>query len=379
MKNTANFFTYLQLLALLFGGLVIIACAGKSDAGEELESKTINCGEKDAIKCAFQDRDGNMWFGTNSHGLYRFNGKTFTNFNKGNGFYSNRVSAIIEDKEGNIWFGTDNGLCNYDGAHVFNQIVIPQSDTSSSWLDSVYPILNPNAISCLLQDSVGNMWLGTYGAGAYRYDCSTWTQFLHVEGRKQSDGLHHNWIESILEDRNGNIWFTSMTHGGISRFDGKSMTHMLIEDGLSDDMVRSSLQDRAGNIWFGTNGNRNGGLDRYNPETGEFYHFNQNNGLCMSDEDDRCYNGIGSIYEDKTGKIWLTTGLGKLATYDPSVSIEMNKSSFGPFVSKDGRSVNGIFFVMEDAAGNLWFGGKKGKLYRYNGDTLKDFTQIGNS
>ena len=31
---------------------------------------------------------------------------------------------------------------------------------------------------------------------------------------------------------------------------------------LTDDVFTSAFQDRSGNIWFGTNGNRNGGLDR---------------------------------------------------------------------------------------------------------------------
>ena len=50
-------------------------------------------------------------------GVYRydaFSGK-FTNFTKQDGLNDNNIESVFEDKAGNLWFGTNNGACRYDG------------------------------------------------------------------------------------------------------------------------------------------------------------------------------------------------------------------------------------------------------------------------
>lgn len=379
MNNSLVFPHTAFLLLILFA---FTACSRQVSEAQPYQaqyakSKPKAYGIDDVVLCGFEDWEGNLWFGTSREGVYRYSpsaslragSSAFTNFSKQNSFYSNRVSAIIEDKEGNIWFGTDDGLCNYDKRHVFNHIPIPQQDTSSSWLDKVYPIVNPNAISCLLQDSIGNLWFGTYGGGAYRYDCSSFTPFLRNEGRVQSDGLHHNVIQSMLEDSDGNIWFTSMTHGGVSRYNPSasgpdSLMHFMPEDGLSDDMVRTCMQDRQGNIWFGSLGNRAGSLDRLN--AGSFTNFSEADGLCN--------NNTIAMHEDRKGRIWLGSGRGGLCIYDPSASLRAGGETFSEFIY-EGQHFHGISFIMEDTPGNIWFGGQHGQLFRYDGEVLTDFTQ----
>ena len=58
------------------------------------------------IRSIFQDRQGNYWFGTNSAGVYRYDGKKLTHFNQKDGLADNQVIHIQEDDFGNIWFGT---------------------------------------------------------------------------------------------------------------------------------------------------------------------------------------------------------------------------------------------------------------------------------
>jgi len=340
-----------------------------------------NYGVSDAMRNGYLDKEGIMWFGTNNEGLYRFDGTTFTHFSERDGLCSNVIKAIIEDNDGNLWFGTNEGLCRYD-RKTFTHVPIPWKDTSSTWLDLVYPIVNPNEVWCLLQDKKGDFWMGTSGGGAYRYDGDTFTSFLSNHGRKQTDSLYHNVVSSVTEDAAGNIWFTSMTHGGVSRYNGTTFTHFMPEDGLSDDMVRTSFEDRAGNIWFGSLGNRNGGLDRYDPSAvgmtgsksqpggqGGFTNFNETDGLCNTN--------VLCIYEDKTGKLWLGSGRGSMCIYDPEASLRPDGKTFEPFTTKEGQTFDNISFISEDASGNIWFGGQYGQLFRYDGITLTDFTQKG--
>ncbi|GAB2558355.1 two-component regulator propeller domain-containing protein [Spirosoma aerophilum] len=62
------------------------------------------------------DKTGNLWFGTTGEGVYRYDGKLFTQFTKQDGLSSNTVWCLVEDRAGNIWVGTRNiGLYRYDG------------------------------------------------------------------------------------------------------------------------------------------------------------------------------------------------------------------------------------------------------------------------
>lgn len=366
MKKVAAYSFYAQLTVFFIGVVLVSSCTGQTNELQEntnITSFIPSC----ATSCGYLDRDGMLWFGTNN-GVFRYDGSLFTAFFEKDGLCNEKVSAISQDKEGNMWFGTTKGLCSYDGTS-FTQIPIPWSDTSGVWLDEVYPIVNPNEVRSIVEDDEGNLWIGTNGAGAYKYDGSTFANFLAQKGEKQKDGLHHNVIESLFKDDAGNIWFTSMTHGGVTRYDGNSFVDIMPKDGLSDDMVRSCFQDKSENIWFGTNGNRNGGLDKYNPKTKQFTNFNESDGLCLYKTIDRCYNGVQCIYEDKKGKLWIGSGLGQLHIYDGK--------TFTPFVTQDGHSVSNVMYIIEDLRGNLWFGTNSGHLYRYDGKNLTDMMQSG--
>lgn len=313
----------------------------------------------DTVWCGYQDSKGVLWFGTNK-GVYRYAEGLFTNLTMDDGLSNNRIFSIIEDKEEVLWFGTENGLCKYD-RKTFIHVPIPWSDLSGPEIDRVYPVVNPNQVMCLLEDKNGAIWIGTNGAGAYRYDGEKFTSFLSDRGKTSDGGSQPNVITSLLEDTAGHIWFTSISHGGVSRFDGEAFTHYSVKDGLSDDMIRSSFQDREGKIWFGTHGKfgtdgkRNGGLDFFDGKT--FTKLIQDDGLLRGH--------VVSIYEDKSGGIWTGRGVGAMCVFDGT--------TFTPFATKTGQTFSRVQFIMEDSSGNIWFGGREGKLHRYDGQSISEF------
>jgi hypothetical protein len=67
-------------------------------------------------------------------------------------------------------------------------------------------------------------------------------------------GLKHDAVSCLVQDNNGNIWIGT-DGGGVSKFDGKYYTHYTVKEGLSNNYVVSIIQDKAGHLWFGTNGN----------------------------------------------------------------------------------------------------------------------------
>ena len=62
-----------------------------------------------------EDRGGNIWFASTDSGVYYYNGKSFQHFTTREGLVNNRVMDIYEDRAGIIWFG-DDGLWSYDGS-----------------------------------------------------------------------------------------------------------------------------------------------------------------------------------------------------------------------------------------------------------------------
>ncbi|MDF1698105.1 MAG: two-component regulator propeller domain-containing protein [Saprospiraceae bacterium] len=309
---------------------------------------------KYGFSCGLLDHKGDLWFGSNGGGLIRYDGTHFHSIPIYEEICDNQIHSIEEDHQQSLLMGTQNGICKYDGK-VFTTIDIPFSDTSSSWLDKVYPVFSPNAVHSLLEDRTGQIWIGTAGAGVYQYDGKNFTSYLTEIGTKQEDSLYHNWVPDIMEDRDGNIWFASMTHGGASRFDGKEFNHYSIKEGLSDDMVRIIYQDSQGRIWFGFNGNRNSGLTYYDGKT--FHTFTEKDGLCTKN--------IMSIYEDEKSRIWVG-GMQGLCYF--------NGKTFQSITDKKGQTIERTRFILSDQEENIWFGGMNG-LWRYDGVVVTDMTK----
>lgn len=316
----------------------------------EASSKTTSYEKHDKVTCSILDKAGNLWFGTSNEGVYRYDGKSFVNFTEHDGLSSNYINCIVEDTEGMLWFGSNDGLSKYDGKS-FTEVPVPWDDEKNIGTDW----WNSNIVQCMLQDRNGDLWLGTGGHGVYRYDGKNFTNFSFTNDMPQSDGLHHNYIQSMIEDNAGNIWFTSMTHGGISRYDGEKFTHFSSKDGLLDDMVHSSFQDKSGKLWFGSIQTKHKGL--YYLEGDSFSGYGKEDGLCD--------NFVTGFFEDKHGKFWIRTG-STLCIFDGK--------NFSPFLTEEGKELKGISFIIEDKKQNIWLGGQYGHIWKYDGKTLSDFT-----
>ncbi len=205
--------------------------------------------------------------------------------------------------------------------------------------------LNHNQVTCLLQDRNGNLWIGTLG-GVSRYDGKSFTNFT------EKSGLSNNKVYSILEDKSGNLWFGT-NGGGVTKYDGKFFTHFTENEGLSNNRVYSILQDTTGNIWFGTDG---GGVSEFDGKY--FTKFSKKEGLS-----NKC---IYSIFQDKRDNLWFgTNGEGV---------IKFDGKSFSHFTEKEGLSNNHVCSILQDEDGKIWFGMYGGGVSAYDGKSFTHFT-----
>ncbi len=383
-----HFLNINHLLLLLF--FVVTSCNGqvKRDQHEDnTNQQTSVNGDQSkivlaqgatsgSISCELQDRDGNLWFSTSGEGIYRFDGKSFTNFTAKDGLSHNKTSTIIQDKLGNILIGTNAGICKFDGK-IF---------TEYFEADSLKKIM----ITSLLEDRDGNLWFGVVNKGVYRYDGRDVTNFIYKYEHPFYGEMYEKFISDIIQDKNGNIWFSSWNAGGVKRYDGKNLENFLpsldyyksnqdkrglgdnhnflnitsgeksfvqSEHYISDDMIFSLKEDKTGNIWFAT---RNHGACRFDGKT--FTVVGAKEGILSE--------GANAILEDKKGVFWFGTEKNGVWSYDGK--------TFKNFNEKDGLVNNAVMSIFEDREGNLWFGTKWFGLSRYDGKTFTTFSHYDN-
>jgi hypothetical protein len=72
----------------------------------------------DYVQAITDDKDGNIWFGTQG-GISVFDGSKFTNYTKANGLSSDNILCLTVDKQGVVWIGTDDGVNSFSNG-TFN-------------------------------------------------------------------------------------------------------------------------------------------------------------------------------------------------------------------------------------------------------------------
>lgn len=284
------------------------------------------------VLSSLEDKSGNLWIGTYGGGVSKYDGKTFTNYSEKEGLGNNAVNSIFEDKAGNLWFGTEGGVSKFDG-NIFTHFTEKEG------------LIN-NFVWSIEEDNGGYLWFGTDG-GITKYDGKIFSNYTDREG------LSNNKVWSILADKNGNLWFGTYG-GGVSKFDGKTFTHYTEREGLSHNKIMSSLEDKSGNLWFGTNG---GGVSKFDGK--KFTNYSRKNGLN--------FDVVWSIYEDNARNLWLGTYGGGVSKFDGK--------SFKNYTDKEGLSNSMVFSIHEDKTGNLWFGSFGGGVSKYDGKSFTNYTE----
>jgi ligand-binding sensor domain-containing protein len=310
----------------------------------------------DNVNSSLQDRADNLWFGTTNEGLYKYDGKAFTQFTVANGLISNAISFLLEDRDGRLWIGTDIGVCVYDGK-TFLKVEIPlRKDMPPNSQRNTHNVFS------IMQDKRGKLWFATID-GVYIYNGKTFSPFIIKEDVPGFMSSNHN-VEYILEDKGGNIWFGGRNNEGVFRYDGKSIANFRISEQKDFNWAWPALQDKNGSIWF----NNWSGAYRFDGRS-----FTKLNGLSTAP-----VNPITRIIEDKKGNLWFG-GSGGIWQYNGkslthfTVKDGFVNNDIGSFL--DNRKGNEVWSILEDKTGTLWIGTRNTGLYRYDGKSIVGFSE----
>jgi diguanylate cyclase (GGDEF)-like protein len=147
------------------------------------------------------------------------------------------VTAIAQDRQGFLWFGTQSNLLRWDGYQLRTYAKNPDAAGS----------LPDNFIRSLLVDDRGQLWVGTNSGGLSRYDPQIDGFVSFPVGPKgTSDGT----ISVLISDHHSGLWIG--TRHGIDHMNGSTGRIDPPDANLPRDTITALLLDRADTLWAGT-------------------------------------------------------------------------------------------------------------------------------
>jgi signal transduction histidine kinase/streptogramin lyase len=284
------------------------------------------------ITAFYEDREGNLWIGTQRRGFYRVRKQVIATYSKQHGLVDNNVYPIYEDRAGAIWIGAW-----YTGLSRFKDGVFTNY-TKREGLASAL-------VTAIGEDQAGRLWVAAYGdadhSGLRVFENGRFTVFERLAALSGQ-------VPAICQDRAGTLWFG--TDCGLVRYKDETLTTWTSKDGLAGDEVKVIIEDHAGHLWIGAYG----GLTRF--KDGRFTSWTERDGVPS--------NNLRALYEDREGVIWI-------GTYDSGLG-RLEHGRFTRYTTKQGLFNDGVFQILEDARGNFWMSCNRG-IYRVSKQELNEF------
>jgi len=232
-----------------------------------------------AIMSVARAPNGNIWIGNETGGVVCYSNDKFLDFSRQFGIPGFPVFSLATDGNNATWAATVGPLIRFDNAR-------------KTFINTTTGLKN-NLFHALCFSRDGTLWAGT-NAGIYLI------KGQNVTTLSTRDGLTDGRIFCFLEDSKGQMWVGTQ-EGGINIVKDGKIAVISLKDGLSDNMILSLFEDPSGSVWIGTG---HDGLYRRDGKTGKIARLGQTIGNPRS---------VTVIMEDKKGVLWMGTSNGILS------------------------------------------------------------------
>ncbi len=385
----------MNYLKLLFSYCFSCVAVAQSNQQVSFRDLTVDHGlSQNSVVNIAQDSIGYMWFATQD-GLNKYDGRTFKHYN----IQFEDVTRPTYSKLGNIYADKSNGLWL-----VSNSGILEKYHQAS---DSFITVSNLSEVSTLIQDADKNYYIGTYGKGLYKISHQTKDtlqvlkstdaqrtindfmettdqtilattanglieinklgyKFLAVQSETNFSALAQSKTNHLYLGSYGKgLFIKRPSESGFNQFTGFA-SHDLPDDLIIQDL----LYDQRNRLWVATYGQGLYVID-FEAETIQNFTENKNDPYALH------YNDVLSLYEDRTGTIWLGTDGAGLSYYDAYlVKFNVLTNDQVPL----NVNVDVVRAITTDNHNTIWLGTSGKGLTRINNNT-KDFAtyNTGNS
>ena len=311
------------------------------------------------VMCIFEDQNDMLWLGTKRHGLAKFNPVNNSviffqhDASDTNSISDNEISQIVQDDKGKLWIATSSGLNTFDPVtqrfrRFWKGNSTGRHSVSLKWINTLY------------FDKTGRLWAGTASELNY-FDISGDT-FVRYDWYDLKERIFYSPTYSILEDSHGFLWVGRIGGGIIRLSPSRNDVQQYTNDParqtsiVSDAALRSILEDREGNLWFGTDK----GISLLKNRANKFRHIQH----IPGDSRSLSSNVITTMCEGQDGNIWIGTDGGGLNVLDPTMGYFSRFK--GDPANLSGLRSNQITDVLEDHLGQIWISTPGMGTYRYD-------------
>jgi signal transduction histidine kinase/ligand-binding sensor domain-containing protein len=299
--------------------------------------------------------------------LTRYRDGRFTTFAKKNGLPDNNISALLEDHNGTLWIVAGGSLSRFEHgqfAKYSGDRLLPVQEPQSLFEDAhqtlwvsgvggLVKLVEGNFVQVLgaremngqtgltmTEDLNGGLWIGGRKGLLMRTPDGVLKRF------DSRDGLPDNLVETVLADRDGNLW--AGTNSGLSRLKQGRFIASDFEGGRNNDFVRCLFEAREGDLWVGMRS----GLNRLRDDL--FTVFSRAEGFPGDDP--------VAVDQDKSGTIWVGYHSNGLAA--------VRNGEIQRFTTKDGLASNNILAVREMRNGDLLIPTRAGLSWMHSGSFI---------
>jgi signal transduction histidine kinase/ligand-binding sensor domain-containing protein/DNA-binding response OmpR family regulator len=325
-----------------------------------LYAKTFNEKKNVRVQFLYISKTGVLWIGTEKDGILKANlyGTNFHSLGSSdlvNPHLNNEeIYSVYEDVSGNLYVGTKEGLNVIPAGSDRDLVFRKRSENPKNITFTTSYGPGGDIIGAIKPQQDGKIWLGYFDYKISLFDPVTGT-FKTYHHNPADPGAFRIWsLRSVCVTSKNEVYFGG-TSEGLTRLnrDQDNFTYFPVSDhsgeGLSDGWINIITEDHSGILWIGT---MQGGLNRFDPMTGEFRHYRHD----PADKTSIGNNTVKCILEPRMNPddiLWIGThgGLQKFSK---------KSGEFTSYDKKNGLPSNTIHGILEDEKGNLWISSNKG-------------------